>query len=52
MAQFPPESVAALTQQLRDVGYLADRGLDAATQQKILVDNPARLFAAGLGGQA
>lgn len=31
MAQFPPESVAALTQQLRDVGYLADRGLATAT---------------------
>ena len=31
MAQFPPESVAALTQQLRDVGYLADRGLATAS---------------------
>ena len=31
MAQFPPEPAAALTQQLRDVGYLADRGLSTAT---------------------
>ena len=30
MAQFPPASVADLTQQLRDVGYLADRGLATA----------------------
>ena len=30
MAQFPPASVAELTQQLRDVGYLADRGLATA----------------------
>jgi MoxR-like ATPase len=31
MAQFPPDSVVSLTQQLRDVGYLADRGLATAT---------------------
>ena len=31
MTQFPPASVADLTQQLREVGYLADRGLATAT---------------------
>ena len=31
MALFPPASVTDLTQQLRDVGYLADRGLATAT---------------------
>ena len=45
MAQFPPSSVAELTLRLRNVGYLADRGLATANGIKKIWDiNP------GVGG--
>ena len=50
MAQFPPASVAELTQQLRDVGYLADRGLATAAFLATTLGRPLLLEGeAGVG---
>ncbi|MFM7251513.1 MAG: AAA family ATPase [Ilumatobacteraceae bacterium] len=43
MAEFPPPSVAALTEQLRGVGYLADRGLATAAFLSITLGRPLLL---------
>jgi hypothetical protein len=43
MTPFPPASVADLTQQLRDVGYLADRGLATAGFLSLTLGRPLLL---------
>jgi MoxR-like ATPase len=43
VTHFPPASVTELTQQLRDVGYLADRGLATATYLATTLGRPLLL---------
>jgi MoxR-like ATPase len=43
VAQFPPPSVAALTEELRGVGYLADRGLATAAYLALTLGRPLLL---------